>query len=87
MINDDETDIIDPHRSVHLYDVGAADYAAATCVSADGSGHLVLVHRDALNDPDVRYDPHCADIAHEQLGPLPIDCLRRLTISFRRRCR
>jgi hypothetical protein len=70
-------------RSACLCDVGQADYLAATAITADGDEHLVLAKHSAIGDPTVRYDSSCRDVAHEQLGALPIEYVRRLTIIRR----
>jgi hypothetical protein len=74
---------IDGARSACLCDVGQADYVATTVIEPDGSEHLVLAQHCAIGDPAVRYDSKSPDVAHEQLGPLPIEFVRRLTISQR----
>lgn len=79
----DGANLLDNFRSACLCDVGAAKYVAAVAVAADGAEHLVLAQCSAVGDPTVRYDSTCRDIAHEQLGPLPIEFVRRLTISRR----
>src|SRR5258708_652543 len=79
----DDTDIIDSRRAVGLGDVGAPDYLAATVISADGSTELVLARRDALGDVTARYQSGCPDAIHEQLGELPLEYIRRITISQR----
>jgi hypothetical protein len=76
--------IIDDSRTVCLCDVGRPGYLAATAVAADGTEHLILAECDALGDESVRYYPACAAVAHEQLGALPIEYVRRLTIASRR---
>ncbi|UXA14079.1 hypothetical protein KXD97_10025 [Mycobacterium sp. SMC-8] len=81
MIND--APIIDAARSVCLRDGGAPEYLAVTAVANDGSEHLVLAQRDSINDDTAVYDATCCDVAHEQLGPLPIEYVRRFTISRR----
>jgi hypothetical protein len=63
--------IIDPDRTACLCDLGRPEYLAATAVAADGSEHLVLARCDALGDENVRYDPTCSAVRHEQTGPLP----------------
>jgi hypothetical protein len=75
--------LIDDSRTRCLCDVGRDDYIAATAVAADGREHLVLAQTEAIGDPDVTYDPTCADVAHEQLGALPIEVVRRITITVR----
>jgi hypothetical protein len=67
----DDAELVDPHRTRCLCDVGAPDYLAATTVSADGTVHLLLARADAIGDESVTYSPTCSSVAHEQLGPLP----------------
>jgi hypothetical protein len=76
-------DFIDPDRAVCLCDVGSADYLAAVSIGPDGDQRLILAQRDAIGDPDVRYDPLCSGVAHEQVGPLPLATVRRITVSSR----
>lgn len=78
----DEWDLID--NAVSLDDVGAPDYMAAVVVDAEGTKHLVLAHRKFLGDSTARFDAECSSIEHEQLGALPLEYCRRLTISRRR---
>jgi hypothetical protein len=80
--SDDE--LLDENRTVRLHDVGQPDYVAAIAVSADGAEHAVLAHIGSLGDEHVRYDDTCPDATHEQLGQLPLEYVRRLTISRRR---
>lgn len=75
--------LLDYDRSVCLCDVGQADYLAATAIDANGIEHLVLAERSAISDPTVQYESTCRDVAHEQLGALPLESVRRLTISRR----
>jgi hypothetical protein len=56
---------------------------AATAVDVDGQTHLVLAERDSIGDDSVRYDAGCTAVAHEQLGPLPLETLLRIKINFR----
>ena len=80
---DDNANLIDDHHTVCLCDVGRPDYLAAVCVAADGTTHLILAERDSINVDTVRYDRTCAAVAHEQTGPLPIEFVRRITVSRR----
>jgi hypothetical protein len=82
----DYADLIDDARTRCLCDVGAPDYLAATAVSADGTAHLLLARADAIGDENTRYDPTCRTIAHEQLGPLPLGVVQRITIARRTHC-
>jgi hypothetical protein len=79
----DNANLIDDSRTRCLCDVGRDDYVAATAVAPDGSEHLLLARCDAIGDLDVRYDPTCSGVVHEQLGALPIEIVRRITISRR----
>jgi hypothetical protein len=83
MISDSSGYLIDNERSACLHDVGQADYLAAVAVGVDGTEHLVLTQLAAVGDPAVQYDSKCADAEHEQIGPLSIEFVRRLTISRR----
>jgi hypothetical protein len=75
--------IIDDSRTRCLCDVGDVDYLAATAIAADGTEHFVLARCDALGDENVCYDPTCSAVRHEQLGALPIEYVKRITISQR----
>jgi putative component of membrane protein insertase Oxa1/YidC/SpoIIIJ protein YidD len=77
------SDFIDPDHTACLCDVGSPDYIAAIAIGPDCDQRLILAMRDAIGDPDVRYDPTCSDVGHEQLGALPIEIVRRITISGR----
>jgi hypothetical protein len=79
----EHADIIDRRRSAHLSDVGAPDYDAATAIAPDGTEHLVLAKRSIIGDLSAGYDPTCEDVAHEGLGPLPLDVVRRIAVSQR----
>lgn len=75
----DEESIIDNARSWCLCVAGRDDhdFIAAVAVGVDGSEHLVLAERSTLGKEDVRYHPGCPDVEHEQIGPLPIEFVRR----------
>lgn len=79
----DNASLIDNHRTACLCDVGQDDYVAATAIAADGTEHLVLAARAAIGDLDVVYDPTCSVVAHEQLGPLPLDVVKRIAVASR----
>jgi hypothetical protein len=79
----DRADLIDDLRSCCLCDVGQPAYIAVTAVAADGSSHLLLAEAGFVGDESVTYDPTCAAVAHEQLGPLPLGVVRRITIAQR----
>lgn len=74
---------VDQARSVVLTDAGLADYLAATVIDEDGGEHLVPADFRVIGEPNVLYDASCATAVHEQLGPLPIDYVRRMAISQR----
>jgi hypothetical protein len=76
-------DYIDPGRWFYLDDVGSPEYLAAVAIGPDGEQRLILAHHDSIGDPDVCYDPTCSAVRHEQLGPLPIETVRKITISVR----
>ena len=86
MTDADRTDWVDPHRTACLCDAGQPDYLAAVAIGPDGEQRLVLARRDAIGDSNVTYDGTCSDAVHEQLGPLPMEYVRRLTIASRARC-
>jgi len=68
----DNGSIIDYDRTICLCcGAGNPDYLAATAIAADGTEHLVLAERDAIGDENIRYDPTCSTVRHEQTGPLP----------------
>jgi hypothetical protein len=79
--------LIDADRTICLCAAGQPDYIAATAVAADGGEHLVLALEAAVGDERVRYDARCRAVAHEQLGELPIEYVRRVTIAATRRHR
>lgn len=83
MVDDEHTDFVDVARSACLCDVGAPEHVAATVVSADGSTHLIFAKREGLGDESMLYQPDCPHVVHEQLGELPLEFVRRLTISQR----
>lgn len=82
-MTDDEWGLVDPARSAFLWDVGAPDFIAATIVSADGNAHLIVGPLEGLGDNNVRYQPSCPDVTHEQVGKLPIDIVKRIAIAQR----
>ena len=83
-MNGDDWELIDGSRTVDLSDVGAPDYRAATVISADGSTHLVLASRDGIGDETATYAASCPQVAHEQVGLLPIEFVKRITITRRK---
>jgi hypothetical protein len=79
---DDESDhLVDPRRSTSLCDVGQPDYLAAVIVTSEGTEHLLLAERKAIGDETVCFAATCPDIHHEQLGKLPAEYARRITVS------
>ena len=74
---------IDPARSVDLADVGLPGYLAATMVDPAGGTCLVLAATAAIGDSSVIYDPEAADAVHDQLGPLPLEYVRRIAVARR----
>ncbi|WP_375489676.1 hypothetical protein [uncultured Mycobacterium sp.] len=79
--------IIDPRRAACLCARSTercdSTHLAAVTVGPDGAEHLILAERAAIGDEHVRYDPTCSAAAHEQLGPLPLDYVARITASRR----
>lgn len=65
---DDNTNLIDDDCTRCLCDVGGSGYIAAKAIAADGSAHLLLARVNAIGDENVRHDPTCSDVAHEQFG-------------------
>ena len=78
----DNASIIVDARTICLCDVGRPDCLAATAIAADGTEHLVLARVDAIGS-HVGYDPTCSAVDHEQLGALPLEYVRRITVSSR----
>jgi hypothetical protein len=83
MNHDPDEDLIDEVRTACLCDVGAPGYLAATAVDPDGQTRFVIADLRRIDDDTARYDRHCRDVPHEQLGPLPLEYVKRLTISQR----
>jgi hypothetical protein len=75
--------LIDYERTACLCDVGQPNYWAAVCVTDTGEDVLWLVCKDELGAEH----PLCGspDQPHEQLGPLALEFVRRITISRRTR--
>jgi hypothetical protein len=74
--------LVDWDRSACLCDVGLPGYAAAVCVTRNGTDVLWLIDSDELDTEH----PRCGnpDQPHECLGPLPLEYVQRLTIAHRR---
>jgi hypothetical protein len=81
MTADRSDSLIDDERTACLCDVGQPDYWAAVCVTASGEDVLWLVSVEELNAEH----PRCGsgEQLHDQLGPLPLEYVRRLTITRR----
>jgi hypothetical protein len=78
-MNDDRTVIIDDQRSVCLCETGC-NYMAATVIGADGTEYLMLLRFSDIGRSAV-YDADCVTVGHEQVGPLPIEYVKRIAIS------
>jgi hypothetical protein len=75
--------LVDSLRSAPLHDVGMPGYRAATGLDSDGDEYLSLVEIARLGRDGARFDIACADVAHEQVGPLPLEYVRRVTVAAR----
>ncbi len=75
--------LVDDVRSRCLCDVGGASLLAATAIDGDGREYLVVAEVDQLGDPVAVVDVACPDAPHEQLGPLPLEYVRRFTVAQR----
>lgn len=75
--------LIDTDRTACLCDAGQTDYIATTAIDVDGCERMVLAHQPSIGDTSVVFGPKCPDVAHEQLGPLPLAVVRRITIASR----
>jgi hypothetical protein len=74
---------IDNLQSSCLCDAGLPSYIAAVLVAADGRQDLVLVHEELLGDERHTYNYTVPEAAHERVGPLPLEFVRKITISRR----
>ncbi len=74
---------IDGARTASLHDVGGTNLLAATLVGADYVC-LAIVDTEQLGGDGAMFDPRCRSVEHEQIGPLPVEYVRRLTVSQRR---
>ena len=83
-MTDDPHLIVDWHQAACLCDAGQPDYLGAVVVDAAGAQHLALVETEAIGDESVGLDARCRGVAHEQLGPLPLEYTRRLAVACRR---
>lgn len=75
--------LVDYHRSACLCDVGAPDYLLTVAIAADGTETFMLARHDAIGDPSITYRRDCPDAPHEQADRLPLEFVRRVTISQR----
>lgn len=82
--NADRTSLIDDDRSACLCDAGLPGYVAAVAVAADGRTDLVLANEELVGDDRHTYNHATPEARHEQLGPLPLEYVRRITINNRR---
>jgi hypothetical protein len=82
MTTDSSGGCIDGNRTVPLDDVGGGDLLAATLVGVDFTALAIL--DTALIPFGVPIDAHCRSVPHEQLGPLPLEFVRRITITQRK---
>jgi len=73
---------IDGNRSASLHDVGGRNLLAATLIGADYTA-LVIVDTDHIGDGTPLVDPRCRGVPHEQLGELPLDVVKKITIAQR----
>jgi len=65
--------IIDHARSVQLTN----GYLAALLVDNEASEYLMIVNPHGIGNTAV-FDPTCATVYHEQLGPLDAETIRRI---------
>jgi hypothetical protein len=79
----DKANLLDDLRTACLCDARAPGLLAATAIAADGSEHYLLALRVAIGDESARYDPTTPQAPHEQLGELPSEFVRRLTVAAR----
>lgn len=56
---------------------------AAVLIAADGHEDFVIIDELLLDKGNHTYRPDTPDAPHEQLGPLPLEYIRRITISQR----
>ena len=56
---------------------------ACVLVAVDGSQDLVLVDWELIGDGQHTYNRTTPEAIHEQTGPLPLEFVRRITISRR----
>ncbi len=80
----DDASLVDPVRSVHLYDVGGPGYLAATAIQPDGDTHYVIARLNRLGEEEP-YRPTCPEVEHEQTGALPLEFVKRIAVAQRRR--
>lgn len=68
---------VDEDRAAWL----GGDFLAAPVIKPDGTEHYALIQISASEDENTRYQADCAEVAHEQLGRLPDEFVRRLRAS------
>lgn len=83
MTGDDDAHRVDHSRTTCLCDVGLPGYWAVTAVDCRGDEHFALAECVSLGRGGARYDAACSDVAHEQVGPLPLEYVRRVTVAAR----
>ena len=79
----DSVCIIDADRSACLCAEGLPGVVAAVLIAADGRTDLVLVAQELIDDTRHTYNHATPQAPHEQLGALPLEFVRRLTVSAR----
>lgn len=82
-MSDGRTAWIDSTRSACLCDAGAPDYLLGIAIGADGQEDFVLIHQSVVGDENHTYNRTTPEAPHEQIGPLPLEYVRRITISRR----
>jgi hypothetical protein len=79
----DNLSYIDERASACLCDVGMPGYVAAVLVAGDGRQDLVLVDEELIGDAQHAYNHTTPEAVYDQLGPLPLEFVRRITVSSR----
>lgn len=76
--------LVDSLRSVELHgNEETRGYMAAVGVDSSGHEYLALARVDLLGRRGHPVDLSCADVAHEQLGPLPLEFVRSIVVASR----
>ena len=73
--------IVDRHRSADLDDVGGRGMTLAVAVDAAGAEHLGVVERRTFGDRTTGFSLGSPE--HEQLGPLPLEVVKRVVAAQR----